>query len=251
MSKSLPVKLTKEPLVEAACQLHVTSRIPLNMIFPGFLLGKYPQDVSQPQQLPMAMVPEQVRAAQPQMAFAPLVRIRFKEVLLMIGERSITISNPAPYLGWPHFKGIIVEVLTKLFESGLVSTVNRYSLKYTNVLKTGETPEPLSALAWDLSIGQLDLNRTATTLRTETLADDGVVTVITISGGVTVQAEGREAVQGTLIDIDAICQNQPKDVESFASSMNEELDRVRRVNKKVFFECLTDQAIRALGPSYE
>jgi uncharacterized protein (TIGR04255 family) len=108
----------------------------------------------------------------------------------------------------------------------------------------------LGALAWSLSIGQLGLNLRATTMRTETMSD-GLVTIITIGGGVTVQAEGRAPVQGSLIDVDTICQNKPQGAEAFAAAMSGELDRVRRVSKEAFFECLTNEAIDALEPVYE
>ena len=250
MPKPLPVKLKREPLVEAACQLRVAGKVALNMFFPGMLLARHPADVSDLQQLPTAMIPEQLRAMQPELAYAPLVQLRFKGVLVMIGERSITVSNPAPYLGWVHFKPLIVEVFTDLLESKLVPSVERHSLKYTNVLKADDTPDSLRALAWSLGVGQLDLNMQATTLRTEAVTD-GLVTIITLSGGVTIQAEGRPPVQGSLIDIDTICQDRPQGAEAFAASMASELDRVRKVNKEAFFQCLTEEAIHALDPVYE
>ncbi|HVK54062.1 MAG TPA: TIGR04255 family protein [Burkholderiales bacterium] len=250
MPKPLPIKLRKEPLVEAVCQLRIIGKVPLNTVFPGLLLAKYPADVSQLQQLPAAMLPEPVRAMQPDMAFVPLVQLRFKNVLVMIGERAITVSNPAPYLGWAGFKPLIVEVFTVLLESKLVSWVERYSLKYTNVFKADKASDSLGALAWSLSVGQLDLDKGATTVRTQTLTDE-LVTIVTLSGSVIVQAEGQVPVQGALIDIDTICQNKPQEANAFAVSMSGELDRVRRVNKDAFFECLTDEGIHALDPVYE
>lgn len=250
MPKLLPVKLKKEPLVEAACQLRVTGEAALNTFFPGLLLAQHKDDVSEIQQLPAAMIPGLVRAMQPEMAFAALVKLKFKGVLVMIGERSITVSNPAPYLGWAGFKPLIVQVFTVLLNSNLVNRVERYSLKYINVLKVSETLDPLSALAWSLSVGGLELDKRATTIRTQTSTDE-VLSVVTISGGVTVQAEGQAPVQGSLIDIDTICQNKPQDAKSFAESMLTELDRVRRINKEAFFECLTKEAIDELEPIYE
>jgi uncharacterized protein (TIGR04255 family) len=250
MSKPQPVKLQKEPLIEAVCQLRVAVKVPLNAFFPGLLLAKHPEDVTEIQQLPTAMLPEQVRAMQPEMAFAALVQLKFKNVLVMIGERSITVSNPLPYLGWARFKALILEVFSALFQSKLVPWVERYSLKYTNVLRVNETPDSILSLDWKLSVGRLSLNTQATTLRTETINDD-LVTIITLSGGVTVQANEQAAMQGSMIDIDTICQIRPQSSEDFAEVMLSELDRIRRVNKEAFFECLTDEAIHALGPIYQ
>lgn len=249
MTKPLPVKLGKEPLVEAVCQIRVTAKVALNTFFPGLLLAKHKADVSELQQLPASMLPEPIRAMQPEMAYMPLVRLRFKTVLVLIGERAITVSNPAPYLGWPNFRSLIIETFVALLESEQVSEIERCSLKYANVLKATENPDSLQALDWTLKIGQLDLNKQATTLRTEVLIDE-MVTIITMSGGVTVQGEGREPVQGSLIDVDTIRQNK-RGCDEFIASMSNELDVIRAANKKVFFECLTNEAIQALEPTYE
>lgn len=250
MPKRLPLKLKKEPLVEAVCQLRVNSSIALSTFFPGLLLAKRPSDVSELQQLPSAMLPEPLRAMQPEMLFVPLVQLKFKGVLVMIGERAVTVSNQAPYLGWDRFKTLIVEIFTVLLESQQVPLIERYSLKYTNVLKANETPNYLDALALSLDIGQLKLSRNATTVRTEAVTDK-LVSIITLSGGVTVQAEGQAPVQGSLIDVDTICHDKPQDAKAFIASMSDELDRVRLANKQAFFECLTDEAIHELDPIYD
>jgi len=250
MPKPLPLKLKKEPIVEAACQLRVSSSVALNTFFPGLLLAKHQADVSDIQQLPTAMIPEQMRAAQPEMSFMALVQLKFKGVLVLVGERSVTISNAAPYLGWGGFKPLIEEVFKDLLDSKLVAWVERYSIKYTNVLKAGEAQDHLNALNWSLKVGELDIIKNATILRTETVTD-GLMTIVTIGGGVTVQAAGQAPVQGSLIDIDTVCASNPQNADAFLSSMSSELDRIRGVNKAAFFECLTSEAIDALDPVYE
>ncbi|TAL73662.1 MAG: TIGR04255 family protein [Burkholderiaceae bacterium] len=249
MPKPLPLKLKKEPLVEAACQLRVSSSVALNTFFPGLVLAKHPADVSNIQQLPTAMIPQQMKDSQPEMAFMPLVQLKFKSVLVLIGERSVTVSNAAPYLGWDRFKPLIEEVFKDLLDSKLIQRVERYSIKYINVLKAGEAPDHLNALDWSLKVGELDLNKNATVLRTETLTD-GLATILTISGGVTVQAKDQAPVQGSLIDVDTVCA-RPQDADTFLASMSSELDRIRGVNKAAFFECLTNEAINGLEPVYE
>lgn len=250
MPKILPIKLNKEPLAEAICQLRVTGQAALNTYAPGLLLAKHPADISDFEQLAAAMLPPEVRAKEPELMFAPLVRLKYKSVLVMFGERSVTVSNPAPYLGWANFKPIIIEVFTTLLESKFITRVDRYSLKYTNVLKEDEKPDSLASLECMVKIGDLALNKKATSVRTETLVD-GLVTIISLAGGVTMQAQGQPPIQGSLIDIDTICQNKPQDAVAFMASMSNELDRVRHVNKETFFECLTKEAIHALGPVFD
>ncbi|MFC5438514.1 TIGR04255 family protein [Rhodanobacter ginsenosidimutans] len=250
MPKRLPVKLNREPLVEATCQLRVTSQVALNTVFPGYLLAKHPGDVSELQQLPAAMFPEPMRMIDPELAYVPRVRFKFKGVLVMIGERSVAVTNPAPYLGWLRFKDLITEVFNDLLASKLISGIERLSIKYLNVLKANEEPNPQNALAWNLRVGGLELDMRTTHMRTE-IRNNGLVTIVQLIGGAIVQAQGQAAEEGSLIDIDTVQPVEQQELGEFADSLSDQLDRVRRVNKEVFFECLTDEAVMTLGPTYE
>lgn len=179
----------------------------------------------------------------------PIIQLKFKGLLVMIGQRSVSVSNPAPYLGWVEFKSVIVEVFNVLLQSQQVSKIDRYSIKYVNVLKTDGVPNSSDALDWSIRIGQLGLNKQSTNVRTETVSN-GLLTIITLGGGVTVQVLGQTPIQGALIDIDTICQTEA-DPEDFMARMSSELDRIRHANKVAFFECLTNEAIRELDPTYE
>jgi uncharacterized protein (TIGR04255 family) len=250
MSKRQPVKLKKEPLIEAVCQLRVASKVALNTFFPGLLLAKHPEEVTDIQQLPTAILPEQLRATQPELAYAPLVQLKFKGVVILVGERSVTVSNPAPYLGWARFKALIINVFTDLLDAKLITVIERFSLKYTNVIKPTDKVPSLGNLDWAVNVGKLSLNMPATAMRTETITH-GLTTIINITGAVIVQAGEQTPVEGSLIDVDTIFLGPSLAADAFAASMADELDRVRSTNKEVFFECLTDEAINALEPIYE
>ena len=250
MPKRLPIKLGKEPLFEAACELRVGGSVALNMMLPGLLFSQGNTEVAALRQLPSAMVPEQLRAMQPEFTYAPLVQMPFKGLLVQISARGLVVSSPTPYLGWAKFRPLIVELFRVLLKSNLVPTVERFSLKYSNLLKTSVLPDPLGALDWTLRVGGLELNMPTTNLRSESLAE-GLVTIITLSGGVFVQIEGQAPLEGALISVDTVCEKHQQAAADFLTTMEGELDQVRRVNKAAFFECLTDDAISALEPQYE
>ena len=241
MPKRLPLKLNRAPLVEAVCQICVSGPGAIHTFFPGVMLAQYQGEVTNIEQLPQSMIPEQVRIMHPEFSLQPLVQFRFKGLLIMVGSRMVTVSNPKPYLGWAAFKPLIVEVFKVLLSSTPNIMIDRVSMKYTNVLTPAEVPNPLAALDWQLSVGALPLSMLNSTLRSETKTDD-LTTILTLAGGVTAQAPGFPPVQGSMIDMVSA---------DFLKIMDFELDKVRKSNKEAFFECLTDEAINALEPIYE
>jgi hypothetical protein len=72
--KKLPVKLAKEPLLEAVCELRVESGVELHAVVPGLLYTKL-SNIRAIEQLPVSNVPAEVRASFPELSDAPLVRL--------------------------------------------------------------------------------------------------------------------------------------------------------------------------------
>lgn len=250
MPKRLPVELKKQPLMEALCELRVSGGVPLNLSVPGILLSQRPSDVSSVHALPSIPVTDQVLQLQPNLAFVPQVELKFKELLVRTSARSIAISNPKPYLGWGKLKPIVVDILTMVLASRQVSGVERYSLKYLDLLDTNIFPDPTKALAWSVGIGALELDTPATMLRAQVKESESLVSIVTLTGGVDVRIGNLPPAHGTLVDIDTIQSDLPTDIDRVINELSKSLDHVHDVNKKTFFECLTEEAVRELDPVY-
>lgn len=249
MAKQLPLKLQKEPLAEAVCELRIGGVVPLHNIVPGILLSQPSGHVRDVVQLPAASIPEPVRAADPNMTHLPLIRLKWRDLTVLVGSRVLTISHVPPYLGWAGFKPMITELFSTVLRSGVAPSVERYSLKYQNLFKSTEEPKPETILDMSLKIGDLSLKSRSAYVRVE-VVDEDLVTIVQIAESATMQVEGKAPIQGLLVDVDTVSTGPALTSGEFLNQLDAKLDRARLVNKAVFFECLREEAVKALGPTY-
>jgi len=251
MPKPLPVKLGKSPLVEALCQIQFVGKIPAHTFFPGLLFATKEQ-VSDIRQLPVVPLPQQVRDAKPELANIPVIQLKFESVVVAVGDGVVNVSCPSPYIGWKEFKARVIEVFEALLNSEQVSQVNRYSMKYSNILNSAGDGSGLDMLDWTVRVGgsPLEIDLRSTHLRTESKTDE-YAAIVTIMGAVTFQAEGQPLLQGTLLDIDTVALRTIQNVGDFLPIMPEALEAAHAKCKEVFFDCLTEGAINELDPVYE
>jgi uncharacterized protein (TIGR04255 family) len=249
MTKKLPTKLQKEPLTEAICELRIAGSIPLHNVVPGLLLHKYPRDFQGLRPTPAASIPEAIRASNPNLAYVTLVRFGWKNLNILVGNRVITISHEPPYQGWGHFKAQLSELFLALLDFNITPAIERYSIRYTNILKFDEEPNPETALDLGLKIGDLDIKARTVNLRFE-VQNNNIITIVQLAQSATSQAEGRAPIQGLLVDIDSVSNEPPISCGDFLAQLDVRLENIRLINKSVFFECLRNEAIDALGASY-
>ena len=75
-----------------------------------------------------------MRKANPNLEFAPVVQLNLGGYLLSVGDRNFVIGCKLPYPKWAAFRDAILDVVGKVAAVGLVGDVERYSLKYTNLI---------------------------------------------------------------------------------------------------------------------
>lgn len=254
MPKPLPQTLGKEPLIEAVCELRLSPASPLHNVLPGFLFAKLPADqLGNLEQLPASMIPEPLRERDPNLAYASIVRLAWRDYYILVSARAVALACKMPYPKWPTFKSAALELFQLVLLSPFVKGVDRYSVKYVNFFpsadgKSGNT----EMMDWTLKIGELPaLGKSATQLRIEIPSPTGVVTALTIVSPAEVRRDGEPPKQGGIVDIDTICTHVTNDLKTFGNQLEKRLDDVRLINKQVFFDSLTEAAIGAMEPTYE
>ena len=251
MPKPLPTKLGKEPLVEAVCELRVSPTGALHTVLPGYLFATFRGEIGATETLPAGMVPEALRAQDPNLAYASVVRLEWRQYFVLIGSRSVAIACRLPYPKWPQFRSDALALFHSVLQSSLVKGIDRYSVKYVNFFPSADGKQGYTEMMdWSLRIGELTVGQESTQLRVEVPSGD-VVTALTIISPAQVTRPDEPAKLGGVVDVDTICNHVTNDVAAFDSELEVRLNHVRQINKQAFFDCLTQKSIALMEPEYD
>ncbi|MGP6433504.1 TIGR04255 family protein [Pseudomonas paraglycinae] len=249
MISKLPTKLLKGPLVDAAFEIRFETAIPLSTILPGHLYSQW--GGASIERMPHADIPEQIRNSDPNLQYAPLVRLKIEKFVISVSDRSVQISCRYPYSGWPLFEEQIIKTLNTINAINLVGPVARYSLKYTDVLPSELMQNTSDYLNAQIAIGGRGIDIAKINLQTEILESEAI-NLLQIVGRVDAQIlETGEPKSGLLIDIDSIRQLESISLSDFIKIAKENLTSLHAVNKKIFFDCLSERGLKTLEPEYD
>jgi len=247
---NLPVALRVEPLVDALFELRLEACPSIADVFSGILFEKL--ELSDPaERLSTADIPKQIREADPALKYAPTTRIKWDGFLISMSDKSLIVSCDLskPYPKWPKFKEAIIKVVELLGKLRISGYVERFSIKYVNIIPANSLPEQLAKTKLDISLGPIRVTQDNVNLRLQR-NEDGFIQILTIVTGARGQSETGKVVTGIVIDIDSIKQNLKIDLHSLPSSIQDDLENLKQSNKKMFFDCLTEEAIKEMGPEY-
>ena len=248
MNSTLPTKLEKGPLVDAAFEIRFDGTIPLSTVLPGLLYANL--GGLSIERLPQADIPQLVRDSEVNLQFAPLIKIKIDQFNIAVSDRSLQVSCRHPYAGWARFKDQILKTLKATNSINIVGKVTRYSLKYTDVLPNNLMSNPSDYLNAKLSIGDRAIDITKSIIQAEIL-EQGIITLLHIAGKVEANiVETNETRSGLLVDIDSIRQIETTALQDFIDIAGDGLDSLHAVNKKIFFDCLSDRGLAVLEPVY-
>lgn len=246
--RELPKILKREPLVDALCELRMEASSPLADILPGILFHRLEPKPSI-KRLPAAEIPEPMRSNDPSLHYSPTQRLEWGDYVIAVGDRNVVISCKMPYPKWPNFKAKILEVTGLIAEVGVAGKVERYSVKYVNLIEAPTLAEQIAKIDLSLRIGALEVNDDHIDLKVHHTEGEiiHILTVITGARGRT--SDGREA-NGVVVDIDSIKNIKPAPFDEFAGKLEPELETLRQSNKVRFFGCLRQETIDEMGPVY-
>lgn len=249
MTDRLPARLTREPLIDAVFELRFSGPVPASDIVPGFLFGKL-DGTKTVERLPSSELPRQLRDADPNLRFAPLIRMHWGEFILLIGDRTLGVACKLPYPGWAHFRPAILRTIELLQGMPIINAVHRLSMKYVDLVPAATNREQIDALQLRLSLGPHELREENFHIRME-VPKDGLVNVIQVVAPATAtHGDGHKRV-GVIVDIDSIWNLADESMDVFSANLPDRLDRIHQANKRMFFACLREQTISNLGPVYE
>ena len=243
----LPTKLSKEPLIDVVFEIRFNTSAPLSNLLPGLLYGAIGGTTIE--RLPICDIPQQVRDLDPNLANAPLMRMPFGRFAVHIGDRSVSVGCVMPYARWDAFKEAILCVTRALVAAPFIDGVTRYSLKYVDLLPTDVTSAS-EAMSVQLVIAGQNITNEEFAAHAS-IERDGFQNLVNLISNATTQGISGQLQSGAIVDIDTIKNCAGESFATFSSDLSSKLDRLHDTNKKLFFQCLKQETIEALGPSYE
>lgn len=252
-NRRFPIRLEKEPIVDAVCEIQLSSSVVFSQVMPGVLFSKLSGQKSISQQ-PAAMIPAEVRKHDPKLRFAPLTAIEWNGYTLSFSDHSLLIKCVLPYPRWDSYKVVIKEVVDIILDSGIVTSISRLSVKYVDLVAGDKPEDRVSNTSVILSINDLNLENQNFQTQMEVLDNEkDVVHIINIAAPAHMHDQDGKTVRvGTLITTDSIkLFDNGNDLDNFRESFDESLGYLHIENKKMFFSCLSDKGLETLGPIYE
>ena len=244
--RQIPKKLGKSPLIESLWELRFSSEMAsVSELLPGLLFSEFDQEFQSIEPLPVANIPLQIRLMNPDFMYAPTVRLTGVHYTIQIGDRVVSLGCIMPYRGWEEFGPKILSLVKILKKTNLISKPERFSMKYIDILPSSAEPS-ISQLDIAITLGKQNIDVHPLHLRTE-VVEEGFLNIIQIVSPANVQLLGGARKTGVLVDNDTIYDHVSGD---FWKGFSKQLDRVHKVNKKMFFNLLTESAVRNLDPEY-
>ena len=246
----LPTRLKNEPLVDAICELRMEEVVPFADILPGILFHKLdPQPKIK--RLPVAEIPQPVRANDPSLRYEPTQRLEWGHYVISVGDHNVVISCKLPYPGWPKFKAKILEIVNLIADVGVAGKVERFSIKYVNLIEAPSLAEQSAKINLTLHIGALkQVDNSHINMQVRYVDGDACHILTVITGANARMPDGREAF-GVVVDIDSIQNVEPIRLDEFEQGLADRLEALRQSNKAHFFSCLKQKTIDEMGPTYE
>jgi uncharacterized protein (TIGR04255 family) len=244
----LPVRLGKSPLVEALFELRFTASMPVSSILAGYLYTQL--GCTEIIKLPHADIPDQVRQMDANLTYLPVIRIKWQDYYINIGDRSIVISDPFPYTGWAKFSNAIKTILNHCATTKLIQAVERFSVKYIDIFDMpGFSPDG-KGFNFSLNFPGIPLNNQSTHARIE-INEEPWLHIVQYFGEAHGNLADGTSKRGIMVDVDTIETLHNHEFNSFLLSFDEKVNALHSSNKFLFFQLVSDDGLKSLEPQYD
>ena len=246
----LPVKLNKNPLIEVVFECRFSSESSATHILPSLIMGKNQDKKAKFTKLPNQDIPEVIRNQDLDLKYIPLVQVELEEYRHFIGDNSYAISSKMPYQGWIEFKKHILSSLEMLTESKVTKSIERFSIKYVDILEANSFEEQISSVDISIRIGENSLTKEPYDLAVKIDKTDFFHILKVVVGA---EAKTNDStVKGIVIDIDTIKPIKPNtSLNNIMDNISESLEAMHREGKYEFFRLLSSKKLEDLEPVYD
>lgn len=241
---TLPIRLQNDPIVEAVFELRFKGTVPsVADVHQGALFtplkDRFPNVIRTPFSAMSGL--ESLVEFNPAFRYQPRLELKGERLSVFIGDHNVVVTCRKPYVGWNEFRPLICEVLHHVEGAAVTGDIERYSLKYVNLLP-GAVPSAQFKMvnySASLGVGSLSLTDLATRTRTE-FERGGFTNIVELVANANIKSP---PATGLLVAIDTIC-NEAKE---FWKDYPPKIDKLHDVEKSIFFEVLTRDTIQKMG----
>jgi uncharacterized protein (TIGR04255 family) len=246
MTSNLPSKLGNSPLKETIIEVRFNPTFEaVGDVLPGVLYSFLKSEYPEVSTLPLAQVPRPLREKNASIRYHPSHRLSGSSAMVQTGDRVITL-NVAVYPGWQALKEKLKFVLEAANKTGFIREVERFSLKYINLLDFAEPQKQLQLLKLHVDIAGRSPEEFGFKLRYE-VPEGPHKTIIQVGTNATVALAEKEF-KGLIVDVDTV---RDKPGTAFLDDPVPLLEEAHRVCKANFFSILTSDALKAMQPDYD
>lgn len=248
LSKGLPTKLAKEPLVDAVFEMRFESDMPVSSIWPGILYSELLGAKSM-ESLPAAGVPKEYRDTDPSLMYSPLCKISWGDYWILIGDRVFAVASKIPYPGWDGFKQAILTIFGVVLRQDMIRSISRCSIKYVDILD-GIPVRPSDCFNLELTLGGRLPHGNDFHVRLG-LEEAGLTHTLQIASEGQAQLVSGRIVSGPVVDADSVMAINDEDASTFLYQLEKRAGVIHAANKRIVFDCLSAEALSYLEPTYE
>jgi uncharacterized protein (TIGR04255 family) len=245
-STKIPRKLAKPPLVEAIFEVRFAPKVAAaGDLLVGMLYDRL-KTYKTVQTLPTASIPREVGEADPNLRYLPSHHLVREFSRVIVGDRVVGISQSAPYEGWAAFRGDISVLLDVVQSTELIDKIERYSLKYVNIIAAVGDSQLLPLLRARFEIGDKPVPERGFRFRSE-FENAEFTTILEIVTGAAAK-NAKPPRQGLLVQVDTIRMRSP---EGLFESKQGRLDELHGIVESLFFNLIGVKTLEALEPVWE
>ena len=143
-----------------------------------------------------------------------------------------------------------MDIVDKVARFGIVGPVERYSLKYVNLIQAPTIADQIAKINIAVKVGDVEVRDDHLSMQVHRHEDDTLHIMSVVTGAQTKQADGKHLF-GAVVDIDSIRTVHFSDFAAFSSKLEPAVETLRLANKIKFFSCLTEATINEMGPKYD
>lgn len=250
-SAGTPVKLGREPIIDAIFEVRFEASTSASGVLPGYLFSKL-QGVERVEPLPAGQIPEAFRAADPNFRYIATSRLHWGKFLVLIGQHNLGLACKLPYPGWSAFRVAILDLLKSIVDAPFIGPAERCSLKYINLIEDVQShAQAFETFNIDVRIGGHRATKENTSLRVE-MERGGFLHAVTIATAASVQLDGVPNPKlGAMLDVDTMTTGLRMNMVELSTAAPDLIQGLHDSNHQVFFDCLTKTGLERLDPRYE